>query len=226
MAATELDKLRNVGILGQGGSGKTSLGEAMLFAAGATQRLGKVLDGTSVLDHEPEEIKHHISISTAFHSLSWNKFPITLIDTPGYAAFLGRLDQLHARVFGSCRLRAQSRRWACASSPSVYGRKPMTTVSAGCCLSARWTMSRPTCANASRPCSKLWKPKGVYLADADRSGSRVQRRRRSVVDEGICLRGRLGKIHRRRNPRRLEGRARKNGARKWLRRFPRPTTSF
>ena len=88
MATAELEKLRNVGILGQGGSGKTSLGEAMLFVAGATQRLGRVQDGTSVLDYEPEEIKHHISISTAFHSLSWNKYPLTLIDTPGYAAFL------------------------------------------------------------------------------------------------------------------------------------------
>jgi elongation factor G len=88
MAAAEFDKLRNVGILGQGGSGKTSLGEAILFAAGATQRFGKVLDGTSVLDFEPEEIKHRVTISTAFHSLSWKKYGITLIDTPGYAAFL------------------------------------------------------------------------------------------------------------------------------------------
>jgi len=88
MAAAEFDKLRNVGILGQGGSGKTSLGEAMLFAAGATQRLGRVLDGTSVLDFEPEEIKHRVTISTAFHSLAWKKHGITLIDTPGYAAFL------------------------------------------------------------------------------------------------------------------------------------------
>ncbi|HEY7219202.1 MAG TPA: elongation factor G [Candidatus Binatia bacterium] len=88
MAVAELEKLRNVGILGQGGSGKTSLGEAMLFTAGATQRLGKVQDGTSVLDHEPEEIKHRVSISTAFHSLTWKKNAMTLIDTPGYAAFL------------------------------------------------------------------------------------------------------------------------------------------
>jgi elongation factor G len=88
MATAERDKLRNVGILGQGGSGKTSLGEAMLFAAGATPRLGKVQDGTSVLDYEPEEIKHHVSISTAFHSLGWKKHGITLVDTPGYAAFL------------------------------------------------------------------------------------------------------------------------------------------
>ncbi|HKY07519.1 MAG TPA: elongation factor G [Candidatus Binatia bacterium] len=127
MAAAELDKLRNVGILGQGGSGKTSLGEAMLFAAGATQRLGKVLDGTSVLDYEPEEVKHHISISTAFHSLSWKKHPITVIDTPGYAAFLA--DTINSmRAFGgavfvlnpSVGLRVESERlWAQANDDKV-----------------------------------------------------------------------------------------------------------
>ena len=100
MAAAELDKLRNVGILGQGGSGKTSLGEAMLFTAGASQRLGRVQDGTTVLDYEPEEIKHHVSISTAFHSLSWKKHAVSLIDTPGYAAFLA--DSINCmRAFGS-----------------------------------------------------------------------------------------------------------------------------
>jgi elongation factor G len=88
MAIADLDKLRTVGLLGQGGSGKTSLGEAMLLGAGATQRLGRVQDGTSVFDHEPEEVKHHVSISTAFHSLTWTKHPMTLVDTPGYAAFL------------------------------------------------------------------------------------------------------------------------------------------
>lgn len=99
MAIAELDKLRNVGILGQGGSGKTSLGEAMLFGAGATQRLGRVQDGTSVFDHEPEEVKHHVSISTAFHSLNWTKHPMTLVDTPGYAAFLA--DSINClRAFG------------------------------------------------------------------------------------------------------------------------------
>ena len=100
MAAAELDKLHNVGILGQGGSGKTSLGEAMLFAAGASPRLGRVQDGTTVLDYEPEEIKHHVSISTAFHSLSWKKHALSLIDTPGYAAFLA--DAINCmRAFGS-----------------------------------------------------------------------------------------------------------------------------
>jgi len=60
----------------------------MLFAAGVTQRLGRVQDGTSVFDYEPEEIKHQVTISTAFHSLSWKKFNLHLIDTPGYATFL------------------------------------------------------------------------------------------------------------------------------------------
>jgi elongation factor G len=127
MAVAELEKLRNFGILGQGGSGKTSLGEAMLFGAGATQRLGKVLDGTSVLDYEPEEIKHHISVSTAFHSLLWKKFPLTVIDTPGYAAFLA--DSINCmRAFGgavfvlnpSVGLRVEAERlWAQANADKV-----------------------------------------------------------------------------------------------------------
>ena len=84
----EIDKLRNIGILGHGGTGKTSLGEAMLFAGGVSQRMGRVEDGTSVFDFEPEEIRRRISLSTSFHSLSWKKNRLTLLDTPGYAAFL------------------------------------------------------------------------------------------------------------------------------------------
>jgi elongation factor G len=127
MATAELDKLRNVGILGQGGSGKTSLGEAMLFASGATQRLGRVLDGASAFDYEPEEIKHHVSISTAFHSLAWKKHPFHLIDTPGYAAFLA--DSINCmRAFGSAAfvlnpsvgLRVESERlWAMANDNGI-----------------------------------------------------------------------------------------------------------
>ncbi|MEX0802731.1 MAG: elongation factor G [Candidatus Binatia bacterium] len=127
MAVTELEKLRNVGILGQGGSGKSSLGEAMLFAAGATQRLGRVQDGTSVFDYEPEEIKHYVSISTAFHSLLWKKYSVTLADTPGYAAFLA--DSINcARAFGgavfvlnpSAGLRVESERlWTAANDNKV-----------------------------------------------------------------------------------------------------------
>ncbi len=82
------DQLRNVGIVAHVGSGKTSLAEAMLFNGKASNRLGKVDDGTSNLDFEPEEIKRGITISTAFHHCNWKKHEINLIDTPGDDNFL------------------------------------------------------------------------------------------------------------------------------------------
>ena len=123
----EIEKLRNVGILGHGGVGKTSLGEAMLFAGGATQRLGRVEDGTSVFDFEPEEMRRHISISSAFHSLLWKKFTLTLIDTPGYAPFLpdaiNCMRALGGAVFllsPSAGLRVETERlWAAANDCSI-----------------------------------------------------------------------------------------------------------
>ncbi len=88
MAVDDIRRIRTVGLLGEGGIGKTSLGEALLFSAGATTRLGKVNDGTSVLNFEPEEVRRQITISTAFHDFSWKKHDIFLLDPPGYANFL------------------------------------------------------------------------------------------------------------------------------------------
>jgi elongation factor G len=82
------EQLRNVALVAHGGSGKTSLAEAMLFCGKATTRLGRVDDGTSNLDFEPEEIKRKITISTAFHHLDWKKHVINIIDTPGDDNFL------------------------------------------------------------------------------------------------------------------------------------------
>jgi len=83
-----LDRKRNLSIIAHGGAGKTSLAEAMLFAAGAIERLGRVDDGTSHLDFEPEEQKRKITISAALHHYDWNGFRVNLIDTPGYSNFL------------------------------------------------------------------------------------------------------------------------------------------
>ncbi len=77
------EKIRNVGLIGHGASGKTSLAEAMLFAAGVTTRLGSVDEGNSVLDYEPEELKRRASISAAFHQYAWEKHQVYLTDTPG-----------------------------------------------------------------------------------------------------------------------------------------------
>src|SRR5919109_3557912 len=84
----EIAKIRNVGIVGHGGVGKTSLVEAMLFAAGAVTRLGKVDDGTTTTDWDPDEVRRQISINTAVAFADWKGHRINLVDTPGYGDFI------------------------------------------------------------------------------------------------------------------------------------------
>ena len=83
-----VDSLRTVGIISHGGAGKTSLVEAILFTTGGTTRLGKVDDGSSILDYEAEEISRQITLSSSFCSFDWKKSPVTIIDTPGDFNFL------------------------------------------------------------------------------------------------------------------------------------------
>jgi elongation factor G len=87
----ELPRLRNVVLAGHAGSGKTTLAEHLLFAAGAITRLGRVDDGTASLDFEPEEQKRKLSLSLAVSSLRYADHRITLVDTPGYADFVGEV---------------------------------------------------------------------------------------------------------------------------------------
>ena len=87
MAKYESKSLRNVAFIGHGGTGKTSLCESLLFVTGKTDRLGRVDDGTSSMDYEPEEQKRHISISTAVNNCDWEKYKINIIDTPGDSNF-------------------------------------------------------------------------------------------------------------------------------------------
>jgi len=81
--AEVVDKLRNIALVGHGGAGKTSLAEVMLFDAGVTNRIGRVEDGNTTMDFEPEELKRTSSISTGLHQLTWKKHTVTLLDTPG-----------------------------------------------------------------------------------------------------------------------------------------------
>ncbi len=83
------EKIRNVAFVGHGGSGKTSLAEALLYVSGATTRLGAVDAGTSVLDHDPEEQERKISLGLAVASVQWGDHRINIIDAPGYADFAG-----------------------------------------------------------------------------------------------------------------------------------------
>ena len=82
-------KIRNVALVGHGGSGKTTLAEALLHCAGATNRIGRVEDGTTVTDYDPEEQRRGISLSLAVAPFEWKGHKINLIDTPGYADFIG-----------------------------------------------------------------------------------------------------------------------------------------
>lgn len=87
------DRIRNVCLMAHGGAGKTSFAEAMLFNAGASDRLGKITDGTTVTDYDPEEIRRSISINTAMAPFEWNKSKINIIDTPGYFDFVGEVKE-------------------------------------------------------------------------------------------------------------------------------------
>ncbi|APW63339.1 elongation factor G [Paludisphaera borealis] len=81
--------IRNVALAGHGASGKTSLADALLFAAGATQRKGSVDDGTSTLDYDDEEKRRHFTIDCHLGHLAWNDKQVHLIDSPGYPDFIG-----------------------------------------------------------------------------------------------------------------------------------------
>ena len=83
-----VEDMRNVAIISHGGAGKTTLTEAMLYMAKATDRFGRVEEGNTVTDFEPEEIARKSSISSATAFLEWNNSKVTLIDTPGYINFL------------------------------------------------------------------------------------------------------------------------------------------
>ncbi|HLH46660.1 MAG TPA: elongation factor G [Acidimicrobiales bacterium] len=84
-------KIRNVVLVGHGGSGKTSLAEALLFCSGAVTRQGRVEDGTTTTDFDPEAVKRKISVSLGVAPFEWRGHKINLIDTPGYADFVGEV---------------------------------------------------------------------------------------------------------------------------------------
>jgi len=81
--AETIVSLRNIAFASHGGAGKTSLAETMLFNAGVINRIGRVEDGNTAMDFEPEELKRNSSLSSGFHQFNWKKHTVSLIDTPG-----------------------------------------------------------------------------------------------------------------------------------------------
>jgi len=97
------DRIRNVALVGHRGAGKTSLAEALLFEAGAVNRLGSVTEGSTVLDSDADEQSRQMSISASLNSFAWNERKINLLDTPGEPSFvadaLGALRVCESAVF-------------------------------------------------------------------------------------------------------------------------------
>jgi elongation factor G len=91
MKAYQTDQIRNVALIGHGGSGKTTLTEAILFATGVTKRQGRVDDGNTVSDFDKEEIARKVSIGTAVIPVEWGDTKYNLLDTPGYFDFAGEM---------------------------------------------------------------------------------------------------------------------------------------
>ena len=84
--------IKNIALAGHHGSGKTSLAEALLYCAGASDRLGKIADGTTVCDYDPEEIKRKGSISTTLASFTYEENKVNLLDTPGILDYAGEMQ--------------------------------------------------------------------------------------------------------------------------------------
>ncbi|SDG84409.1 elongation factor G [Desulfosporosinus hippei] len=91
MKTYDTKQLRNVGLVGHGGAGKTSLAETFLFNSGAINRIGKVSEGNTISDYLPEEVKHKVSISTSLIPFEWQGVKVNVLDSPGYLDFLGEV---------------------------------------------------------------------------------------------------------------------------------------
>ncbi|TMK81419.1 MAG: elongation factor G [Actinobacteria bacterium] len=89
MNAHDARAIRNVALVGHSGAGKTTLTEALLFVSGALTRMGKIGEGNTVSDHDPEEIRRGISVSMSLAPIEWQGVKINILDTPGYADFIG-----------------------------------------------------------------------------------------------------------------------------------------
>ena len=125
--------MRNVVLVGHGQSGKTSLAEAMLYAAKVTERLGSVDAGTTASDADPEEVARQISISLALLPFEWGDHKINLVDTPGYADFAGEVVcglRVADGVVVVALRRAQDRRLLREEADAALAARPCRTRSA------------------------------------------------------------------------------------------------
>ncbi|MBI3038873.1 GTP-binding protein, partial [bacterium] len=89
-----IEKIRNIGFVSHGGAGKTSLAEAILFHSGANSRIGKVDDGTSIMNYDPEEIKRKTTLGSSLAFIEWKEHKFNILDNPGFDDFIGEVHKV------------------------------------------------------------------------------------------------------------------------------------
>ena len=202
MKVYDAASLRNVALVGHSGSGKTQLVSALLFDAGAVNRLGKVDEGTTVTDYDEEEIarKHTLSASVAY--AEWNKTKINFIDTPGLANFLSDA-RAALRVADAALVVVDALHGVEVSDREGLGDGRRAGDAAARSRSTGWIASAPASTARSSRCAACSAATVDPDPAADRRGEVVRRRRRPGRDEGLHVRHRRQRqAGRRRDPRR------------------------
>ena len=146
------EKIRNIGLFGHKGAGKTSLAEALLYCSGVTDRLGKVENGNTVADFDPDEIKRCMSVFSALTPTVWGEYKFNIVDTPGFFDFIA--ETLGALRVTDCAVLVAAANSGISRNSSAW----KTIVSL-----RRWT-TPPYRVCAARP-GRSWPPSGPAALD-------------------------------------------------------------
>ena len=224
MKVYESKDIRNVGVVGHGDSGKTTLTAGLLFTAGATNRLLRVDEGNTITDFDEEEIQRKITISTAVAVAEWKKTKINMLDTPGYNIFIN--DTRASLVAADSALVAGG--WRCRRrSPDREGLAVRRTISSSLAPSSLISSiaNAPTFERALDNVQEVFGRAAVPIQIPDRRRARLQRRHRPDPHEGLHLHAgwrRQGQGGR--NPRRTWRTPRRRRTKRWWRWWPKATT--
>ena len=139
------DAIRNVALVGHGGAGKTSLTEALLYVSGAIDRQGRVEDGNTVSDFDPDEIRRKATIHAALAPCEWNGVKINFLDAPGYPDFLGEVAAaLHVTDAALFVVSAQNSGGTDVGFEAALGVRAAGRSGEGHLCQQRWTRNTPT----------------------------------------------------------------------------------
>ena len=188
MKVYDAPNIRNVAVVGHGGCGKTSLVSALLFDAGAVNRIGRVDEGTTVTDFDPDEIERKISLLAALAFAEWKKTKVNLIDAPGYANFLSEA-RAALRVAEAALVVVDAVAGVEVQTQKVWGYAEEGGLSRLIVVN-RMDRDNASFERALEGIAEVLRPLRGADRDTDRRGQGVQGRRRPRRGEGAPLRRR------------------------------------